>query len=82
MSWTWILTALSIVGTVLNIRKKRSGFVLWAFCNFAWALVDFEAGLASQAALFGAYFVLALWGWVSWTNDPPSHPSGKKRTRL
>ena len=43
---TWVLTVLSFIGVILNIRKKRAGFVVWFFTNIFWAVIDFKAGLA------------------------------------
>jgi len=63
---TWILTCLSIVGVVLNIRKDRRGFVIWMFTNISWAVIDFRHGLYAQTVLFIVYFFLALWGWITW----------------
>jgi len=62
----WILTCLSIAGVVLNVRRDRRGFVFWMISNVGWMVIDFMHGLYAQAFLFGVYFVLAFWGWVSW----------------
>jgi hypothetical protein len=62
----WLLTVLSLIGVVLNIKKKRSCFVIWAFTNASWAVIDYQAGLHAQAALFAVYFCLAIWGLVEW----------------
>jgi nicotinamide riboside transporter PnuC len=62
----WILTALSLAGVILNIKKKKSCFIIWAFTNFSWAIVDFRAGLHAQSALFTIYFCLAVWGLIEW----------------
>ncbi len=78
MSWTWILTGLSIAGAVLNIRRERSGFLLWAGCNLIWMFLDLQAGMASQGVLFGVYAALALWGFARWGRDPLSCPWGKR----
>ena len=69
MSWTWILTGLCIAGAILNIRKKRSGFLLWAGCNVAWMFLDFRLGLISQGVLFGVYAALALYGFAAWRKE-------------
>ena len=52
MNWTWVLTIASIVGVVLNIKKHRLCFLIWAITNFMWAIVDYQAGLYAQSALF------------------------------
>lgn len=63
---TWLLTALSLVGVVLNIKKRKACFMVWAITNAAWAVIDFQAGLPAQSALFVVYFLLCLWGIVAW----------------
>lgn len=62
----WLLTGLSLVGVVLNIKKKRSCFIIWTFTNASWAVIDYQAGLTAQAALFAVYFCLAVWGMWEW----------------
>lgn len=63
---TWLITVLSIVGVVLNIKKRRSSFGVWAVTNAAWCVVDYWHGLYAQAALFAVYFGLALYGLREW----------------
>ncbi len=66
MTWTWIVTVLSIVGVIANIKKKRWCFYIWAVTNCAWMLINIGIGLYSAAALFLVYFVLAIWGIAAW----------------
>lgn len=63
---TWALAALSMVGVVLNIRKRRECFILWTGTNTTWAAVDFAHGLPAQGALMATYAGLAVYGWVAW----------------
>ena len=62
----WLLTGFSLVRVVLNIRRNRSCFVVWGVTNAAWAVIDLDAGLYAQAALFAIYFALAIWGFMVW----------------
>jgi len=62
----WLLTILSLIGVVLNIYKKKACFIVWAFTNFAWMIIDFAKGLPEQGTLFAVYFVLAIWGCIKW----------------
>ncbi len=62
----WIITALSLCGVVLNIRRRRECFYLWSVSNIGWVAVDFHAGLYAQTALCGIYFVLSIWGIWGW----------------
>jgi nicotinamide riboside transporter PnuC len=63
---TWILTALSLIGVVLNIYKLPECFIVWAFTNIAWAIVDYRKGLTAQAFMFFVYFCMSVWGMVVW----------------
>jgi nicotinamide riboside transporter PnuC len=62
----WLLTAGSIAGVILNIKRKRSCFIIWGITNAAWVWVDLDAGLYAQAVLFAVYFALAVWGYFAW----------------
>lgn len=70
MEITWALAALSLLGVVLNIRKRRACFALWIVTNTSWAVVDYDRGLPAQAALFAVYAALAIWGWFAWRPAP------------
>ena len=63
---TGILTALSILGVVLNIRRLRSCFAVWAVTNLSWAAVDFYREIWAQGILFLIYFGLAIYGIWAW----------------
>jgi len=62
----WTLTILSIVGVIMNVKKMKACFIVWAFTNAAWMVVDFHHGLYSQGVLFAVYFLLAIWGLIEW----------------
>ena len=70
MDWTWAITLASIIGTVANIYKQRWAFGLWLVTNFTWLIIDFRAGLYSQAFLFAVYVLLAVWGLYQWRVKP------------
>jgi nicotinamide mononucleotide transporter len=63
---TWIITFFSIIGVILNIYKNKYCFIIWAFTNLAWCIIDFYKGIYAQSVLFGVYFILALWGIYKW----------------
>jgi len=66
---TWIITIFSLIGVVLNIYKNKYCFIIWAFTNFAWMIIDYIYGLYAQSALFLIYFILALWGLYKWKKE-------------
>jgi len=69
MTWMWFITALSLVGVVLNIYKRSECFAIWAVTNTAWMVYDYRLGAHSQAALFAMYLILALWGLWKWSRE-------------
>ena len=65
---TWLLTILSIIGVILNIKRKKVCFIIWAFTNASWAIIDFIKDIPAQGVLFTIYFILAIWGIIEWRN--------------
>ena len=62
----WIVTAVCLGGTVLNVKKVRWCFHLWALGNIAWLAIDIGNGLYSRAFLDLVQLALAVWGAVEW----------------
>jgi len=73
MNLTWVLTALSLVGVVLNVRKDRRCFGIWIFTNAGWGIYDAVIGAYAQASLFGIYFLLSIWGIYEWKRVEKTH---------
>lgn len=62
----WLVTGLSIVGTILNIKKMQVSFVIWLITNTLWFAYDLWLGAYAQSALFGVYIILAIVGIREW----------------
>lgn len=62
----WLVSAASLLGIWLNIRKRRVCFLIWAVTNAVWAVADWHHGLTAQAALQAIYFALSLYGLWAW----------------
>ena len=67
----WLLTALSLVGTALNVKKRIECFYLWTVVNIAWVFVDFQQKLYARSVLDGVHLAFAVWGIWDWTKRPP-----------
>ena len=67
----WLLTALSLIGTALNVKKRISCFYLWTVVNLAWVFVDFQQELYARSVLDGVHLAFAVWGIWDWTKRPP-----------
>ena len=63
----WVVTGLSILGTVLNIKKVKWCFWIWLFTNLSWCIYDIVINNYAQAVLFAVYTGLAIYGIVEWS---------------
>ena len=64
--FTWILTSVTILGTYLNSRQNKYGFLIWGICNMLWLTVDFTRGIYAQAALYSVFIGFNIYGWMQW----------------
>ncbi len=64
----WGLVMISVVGTFLNAKKRRDGFLFWIVANAGWICVNLDNTMYEQAALFLLYLILAVYGYLTW--DP------------
>ena len=70
----WSLTALSLVGVILNIYKQPACFLIWTGTNFCWALITLgvargrlkPTAVLPMFPLYCIYFALAWWGFLKW----------------
>ncbi len=63
----WLATGIALVGVWLNNRRRRACFALWLVSNTMTFTIHAWAGLWSLAARDGAFFVLAVHGWLLWS---------------
>lgn len=64
--FTWITTAISLLGTVLNVKKLKACFYLWTVGNVLWLLWDISQALYSRAVLDVVQLAFAVWGIYEW----------------
>jgi nicotinamide riboside transporter PnuC len=64
---TVIITILSLIGVILNIKKNKICFIVWSFTNLSWFIIDLYKQIYMQAFLFLVYFILALYGIYEWS---------------
>ncbi len=65
----WVVTAVAILGTILNVKKIPMGFTLWIITNVFYVVHNIQIGQKQQALLFAVYLGLAVWGLVTWMKD-------------
>lgn len=64
--FTWCLTVVTIIGTYLNSRQNKYGFIIWGLCNFMWLSIDYYRGIYAQAALYVIFIGFNIYGWNKW----------------
>ena len=70
--FTWVITLISLTGTILNVKKNALCFWLWAFGNIAWLSYDLSLELYSRAVLDMVQLGFAIWGIIKWKKKSPS----------
>lgn len=74
----WILTILSIIGTLFNLQKKVAGWIIWSIANVGWIVSFSLKGMMAEVTLFGVYLVLSIYGVFKWM--PPN--KAKKEAKV
>jgi len=64
--YLWTLTAIALIGTVLNVKQQRVGFLFWMVSNLGFTVSNVMLQIYPVAFLFLVYFFLAVAGWRSW----------------
>jgi len=77
MDWTWLITAATTVGVILNARQRIECFYIWLVTNAAWFVVDMKAGLYGQAAMFALYFFITIYAIVTWKRKAKEAANGQ-----
>ena len=72
----YIITALSIVGTVANSFQKRWCFVVWAFTNSFWSVFNIINGSYAQAILYAFNLAMAFIGLWKWRKNERQKTEG------
>ena len=62
----WLFALFSVIGVILNIQKKPSGFVFYTIANIGLVWVNIYHEIYAQAVLFTIFTVLSIYGWWSW----------------
>ncbi len=63
----WCITAIAIIGTILNARMRREGFYFWMVANVSLLARNLAIREWSQAGLWAVYCFTAVYGLITWT---------------
>ena len=62
----WIVTAISVFGSILNARKSNKCFYVWIIANVLWLAYDIYTRLYSRAALDIVQTGICISGIIYW----------------
>lgn len=65
----WVVTAICLVGNVLNVKKKAACFYVWILSNVFWLVYDLDTGLYSRAVLDIVQTAFSVWGAIEWGKE-------------
>lgn len=65
----YIITALSLIGTVANSLQKRWCFYIWICTNAFWVVYNAIIGSYSQMILYLFNFAMAIIGVWKWKKE-------------
>jgi len=69
MNYTWIITAVALAGTIINVYKSSWCFIFWCFSNTAWCLWNLHIGQTPLAVQFFIYLLISIYGLVKWRRE-------------
>jgi len=62
----WLGSAFAIVGSFLNARQKRVGFLFYIISNIILIFVGFSKVEWYNVALFSVFLAISIYGYVVW----------------
>lgn len=63
---TWLLTTISLSGTILNVKKNILCFYVWLVGDVLWCVFDLAGRMYGRSALDFVQVILSICGIISW----------------
>lgn len=64
---TYLITAITLIGTVANSLQKRWCFYIWIPTNLFWVIYNLVIGQYAQAILYTVNTITSIIGLIQWT---------------
>lgn len=74
--WTYALSALAILGSVLNVLGCGSCFAVWTFANIGWLGWAIRRRHWPQVLIWSAFLATSVWGMIVWMSSAPGNGPG------
>ena len=65
----WLVTAISVFGSILNAKKSKWCFYVWILANIIWLIYDIYIELYSRATLDVIQTTICIIGIYHWTKE-------------
>lgn len=65
----WLLSALSIIGAILNAKMIKWGFVFWIVANLGWVFFNWITATYEQIPIWIVFTIISSWGFWKWHTD-------------
>lgn len=66
---SWVFTGLAIIGTFLNAKRNRNGFICWMLSDAYLMGLNMEIEQYAQSFLFFIFLLLACYGYYEWKQN-------------
>lgn len=74
--WTYALSALAILGSILNVLGHGSCFLVWTFANVGWLGWAVRRRHWPQVMIWSAFLATSVWGLILWQSAAPGKGPG------
>ena len=64
----WVFSFFCVIGSICNVQKLWYSFLIWSVCNVYFIIHNFMRKEYAQGTLFIVYFILSVWGLISWVS--------------
>lgn len=66
---TYVMMVIALIGSYLNAKQHREGFLLWMLTNGFWIIHNLTVSEYAQAILYMANMVIAIMGFINWKKN-------------
>lgn len=65
----WFFSILAVIGSILNVQKIRSCFIIWTICNVFWVIYDLISKQYARLILDCVNLATSTWGIFAWFKE-------------
>lgn len=66
---SYIVTAITLIGTIANAFKKRWSFIIWICTNVFWMIYNFYIHQPQQAIIYMTNIITSIIGLIYWKKE-------------